>query len=45
MRIKEEKIKVIVLNEPSKEQAAEKTKELSKFLENTWFIPLKPSST
>ena len=40
MRVKEE-IKVIVLNPPSKEQAEKKLKELAKFLERTWFLPLK----
>ena len=39
--LEKEKLKVIVINKPSKEEASKKTKELCKFLEKTWFIPLK----
>jgi len=38
---KKEKIKVIVINKPTKEETDKKTAELSKFLEKTWFLPLK----
>jgi len=36
-----EKIKIIVINKPTKEQADQKIKELCKFLERTWYLPLK----
>jgi len=42
---KKEKLKVIVLNEPTKEEASKKIKELCKFLEKTWFLPLKTENT
>jgi len=40
-----EKIKVIVINPPSKEQAKEKTKALCEFLEKTWFLPINTKNT
>ena len=35
-----EKIKVIVINKPSKEEAEKKSKALCEFLEKTWFLPI-----
>ena len=40
-----ENLKIIVINKPTKEEADKKTKELAKFLENTWFLPLKVKNT
>ena len=37
---KQDEIKVIVVNKPSKEESAKKLKELSEFLSKTWQIPL-----
>ncbi len=34
-------IQVVVLNNPTKEQAKQKIKELSDFLSKTWHIPIK----
>lgn len=36
-----EKLKIIVVNKPTKEEAQKKTKELCKFLEKAWFLRLK----
>ena len=37
-------IKIIVINKPSKEEASKKIKDLIKFLEDTWYLPLKTES-
>ena len=39
-----EKIKVIVINRPTKEEAEKRTKELGEFLSKIWYLPLKTNT-